>query len=202
MRIAQSDTSFEAADGSVLIIAAGSAVAISPYHTHHDARWLRDGADFKPSRFFGTATAPSSAAAPSTTPTIATTTIATLPRRRRTPPEGVSAHPPSLLFGPLSTERPESVLGLQLTALALGLIFRKYTVALVPGRQSEIPADRAPPPGWLEEARVPGRHIVARGVTSGDADGVLPQFDAAQLFGVKRPTGALLASVRPRTERR
>lgn len=54
---------------------------------------------------------------------------------------------------------------------------------------------QAPP--WLTPAVVPGRHVVARGVRSGDPSGRLPTFDPRLLVGVKKPTSSLWATCRP-----
>lgn len=51
---------------------------------------------------------------------------------------------------------------------------------------------RAPP--WLTPAVVPGEHVVARGVRSGDPGGCLPTFEPRLLVGVKKPIGSLWAT--------
>lgn len=49
-------------------------------------------------------------------------------------------------------------------------------------------------PPWLSEQVVPGAHVVARGVLSGDSSGLLPTFEPRLLVGVKKPVGALWAT--------
>jgi hypothetical protein len=62
---------------------------------------------------------------------------------------------------------------------------------------SEAPHDRKSVQRWLRPEVVPGEHIVARGVRSGDPDGpLLPCFDSRQLVGVKKPVEPLLAVCR------
>lgn len=52
------------------------------------------------------------------------------------------------------------------------------------------------PPWWLNRNAVPGAHIVARGVCSGDPGGRLPSFEPRLLVGVKKPISALWATCR------
>ena len=49
-------------------------------------------------------------------------------------------------------------------------------------------------PRWLKVDVLPGSHIVARGVCSGDPHSQLPRFDPRQLVGVKKPIEALYAA--------
>jgi hypothetical protein len=47
-------------------------------------------------------------------------------------------------------------------------------------------------PQWLRAHVVPGEHVAARVVTSGDKRGRLPRWQPQLLVGVKKPTGALM----------
>eukprot|EP00892_Ulva_mutabilis_P002446 jgi/Ulvmu1/12201/UM085_0065.1 len=58
--------------------------------------------------------------------------------------------------------------------------------------RADLAAD-AVAPTWLRQHVVPGQHVVARGVRSGDATGLLPSFEPRLLVGVKKPVGSLWA---------
>ena len=58
---------------------------------------------------------------------------------------------------------------------------------------SMLPTAAKAAPRWLQLDVLPGAHIVARGVISGDPQSQLPRFDARQLVGVKKPIEALYA---------
>ena len=49
-------------------------------------------------------------------------------------------------------------------------------------------------PAWLSPGVVPGCHVFCRGLSSGDAHGLLPEAQPQLLVGVKRPVGELWAT--------
>lgn len=85
--------------------------------------------------------------------------------------------------------------GVGLTGPDRGLFAKEGTAHRRDSRDCRIRAqDARSVPRWLRQDVICGEHIVTRGVTSGDAGGVLPTFEPRMLVGVKKPVGALWAS--------
>jgi hypothetical protein len=106
--------------------------------------------------------------------------------------DNADPNPVCVAFGVGSFRCPGRAFAHWQLRLAVATLFSRYNLRHIDGQKvGEVGVEGrgAYVPRWLQASTVPGRHVFARGVTSGDREGLLPQGRPQLLVGVKRPVG-------------
>lgn len=186
------------------VVPTGSLVAVSPYQLHHDPRFFPAPHVFDPQRHYSC----SSSQPHPPQHCGASNTGAMCPASATNDREGgLAGSPLRIAFGTGLFRCPGRSLALIQASLGVAVFFACADADLcgmepgadlgctIRGGASKSPFRvKGKTPKWL--GSVPGAHVVARGVTSGDPHMQLPRFDARQLVGVKRPVETLYAVIR------
>lgn len=209
-------------------VCAGARVAISPYLIHHDSRFFEHPEEYLPLRHSRKQRAAGSwqseACSTSTgcaqdmqRSASASNGRACLPSENTTSvvlaADASCVHDPApvqIAFGAGSFRCPGRNFALRHLRLAVATLLTAYDIQLLTDSAASPCSDtrRAQTwsarqgwvPRWLSRSSLPGTHVCARGVTSGDRHARLPQFRSQLLVGVKRPVGALLVQCRRRSD--
>jgi Cytochrome P450 len=199
------------------VVPRGSVVALSPYLLHHDDSFFPHAHVFDPTRHCAARASGAAerqciaqdgcphadawcsqaggtgSPAPCAAHMAASAGSQGSARPALSPAEMPALPPLRVTFGVGQFRCPGRALALAEASMAVAVFFA-CTNATLPahgGHQdnghsaSESRASGCP--GWLQADRVPGAHVVARSVRSGDPLGQLPAFDPRQLVGVKKP---------------
>ena len=227
LRYAMNDVEVVAALPTSLgvVVPKGTLVAISPYLIHHDFRFYLDPDLYLPSRHrrrgqSGAAAAPAQLHSPcaSRTASARNTAHHSQPGCGQFGTESATHAPPQdpapvhVAFGAASFRCPGRNFARCQLRLAVAALFMHYDLELVSDGSTPLGGqggDKCGPgfvhsskkwlPSWLSESEIPGSHVAARCVTSGDRHARLPQSQPQLLVGVKRPLGSLLVHCCKRT---
>ena len=173
----------------------GTLVALCPYTINHDARFFNNAAEYEPSRHKPTSTASKHSSSSSEAES------AEAAKNGRCPVD--------IAFGAGAYRCPGRAFANCQLRLALAAFMLLFDAQLMQKCASQASAPdvqhcqedmQKKVPHWLSTRQVPGRHVVARGVTSGDVHGALPAWRPQLLVGVKKPVTSMFVNLQSRVE--